>query len=303
MIGAGMADSNGKSVSLVLGSGGARGLAHIGVIHWLEEQGYHIESVAGCSMGALVGGAYAAGRLDAFEEWVRTVSRVDIFRLLDLSWGRNGFFKGERLMNALTGLVGDHRIEDLRIAYTAVAADVVAEKEIWLRTGRLSDAIRASISLPLFFTPFHYRGADLVDGGVLNPVPVAPTFGDKTDLTIAVNLVGPVTQVQPDEEAPAAPESSSSVLPDSLERLIGSIRQIAGKPVGRDWGIYDIANTALDAMQSTIARHRLADYPPDRMIVIARDACGALDFDCADAMIRLGYDKARDCLGPAVSHA
>lgn len=298
MIGSDMADSNGKSVSLVLGSGGARGLAHIGVIHWLEEQGYRIESVTGCSMGALIGGAYAAGSLDAFEKWVRTVSKVDIFRLLDLSWGRNGFFKGERLMNALTGLVGDHRIEDLPIAYTAVAADVTAEKEVWIRTGRLSDAIRASISLPLFFTPFHYRGADLVDGGVLNPVPVAPTFGDKTDLTIAVNLVGPVAQVPPAGEADAPTAASSSMLPDSLERLIGSIKQIASKPVGRDWGIYDIANTALDAMQSTIARHRLADYPPDHMIVIARDACGALDFDCADAMIKLGYEKARDCLAP-----
>lgn len=292
-----MGNNNGKSVSLVLGSGGARGLAHIGVIHWLEEQGYRIESVAGCSMGALVGGAYAAGKLDAFEEWVRTVRKVDIFRLLDLSWGRNGFFKGERLMNALIELVGDHRIEDLPMPYTAVAADVVAEKEVWIRSGRLSDAIRASISLPLFFTPFHYHGDDLVDGGVFNPVPVAPTFGDRTDLTIAVNLVGPVAQLPPAEETETAAEAESSMLPDSLERLIGSIKQIAGKPVGRDWGIYDIATTALDAMQSTIARHRLADYPPDRMIVIARDACGALDFDRADEMIRLGYEKARDCLG------
>lgn len=291
-----MTTQNRKTVSLVLGSGGARGLAHIGVIHWLEEHDYKIESVSGCSMGALIGGAYAAGKLDEYEKWVRSIRKVDIFKLLDLSWGTNGFFKGERLMRALTDLVGDHLIEDLPMAYTAVAADVSSEKEIWIRSGKLSDAIRASIAMPLFFTPFDYHGTEVIDGGVLNPVPVAPTFTDRTDMTIAVNLVGPVDH-QASSADPEAAKPQSADSPAVLGRLAGALRQLTARTAGWDWSVYDIASDALDAMQSTIARHRLADYPPDSTIVIARNACGTMEFDRATEMIELGYEKARECLG------
>lgn len=294
-----MANHKPKSVSLVLGSGGARGFAHIGVIHWLEENDYKIESISGCSIGALIGGAYAAGKLDEYERWVRSVSKSDILKLLDLSWGGNGFFKGERLMHALKDFVGDRLIEELPIAYTAVAADVASEKEIWIRTGKLADAIRASISMPLFFTAFKYNGAELVDGGVLNPVPVAPTLNDETDLTIAVNLVGPPMQLQAKPEPTKADaEDEASILPEGMNRLIGSVKEMVSKPIIRDWGVYTVANSALDAMQSTIARHRLADYRPDAIIEIARNACGTLEFDRAAEMIEYGYEKARDCLGP-----
>ena len=142
-----------KTISLVLGSGGARGLAHIGIIRWLKENNYDIRSISGCSMGALVGGVYACGKLDEFEEWMRVISKLDIVKLLDISWGKQGLVEGERIMTALKDLVGDRRIEDLDIEYTAVAADVDREKEIWLKSGSLFDAIRASISLPLYFIP------------------------------------------------------------------------------------------------------------------------------------------------------
>ncbi len=165
-----------KAVSLVLGSGGARGLAHIGVIHWLEENNYDIRSISGCSMGALIGGIHACGKLDVYEEWVRAISKLDIVRLLDISWGKQGLVEGERIITALKDLVGDRRIEELPIAYTAVASDIKREKEVWLKRGSLFDAIRASISLPLFFTPFEMHGMKLLDGGILNPVPIAPTF-------------------------------------------------------------------------------------------------------------------------------
>ena len=187
-----MPTKNEKTVSLVLGSGGARGLAHIGVIHWLEANGFKIESISGCSMGALIGGIYAAGKLDDFESWVRAITKIDIVTLLDLSWKKSGLVKGDKIINTLTELVGDVVIEDLPVKYTAVAADILNEKEVWMNSGRLFDAIRASISLPLFFTPFRYKDIDLIDGGVLNPVPIAPTFSDATDLTIAVNLGGKV---------------------------------------------------------------------------------------------------------------
>ena len=182
--------NKGKTVSLVLGSGGARGLAHIGIIRWLEEHDYQIKSVSGCSMGALVGGIYAAGKLDEFERWIRALTTLDILTFLDVTFRRGGFVKGEKIINTLKRLTGDQLIEDLPIPYTAVAVDIVREKEVWIDKGPLFDAIRASISLPFFFTPFQHHGITLIDGGVLNPVPIAPTFKDLTDLTIAVNLGG-----------------------------------------------------------------------------------------------------------------
>ena len=128
-----------KSVSLVLGSGGARGLSHIGIIHWLEEHDHHIQSISGCSMGALIGGIYAAGKLDEFEKWVRAITKLDIIALLDISWSKSGLVKGDKIINTLIDLVGDIKIEDLPINYTAVAADVNEEKEIWINSGRLFD--------------------------------------------------------------------------------------------------------------------------------------------------------------------
>jgi NTE family protein len=284
-----------KTVSLVLGSGGARGLAHIGVIHWLEEQGYEISSISGCSMGALIGGVYAAGKLDVFEQWVRDINKVDIFTLLDLSWQKNGLVKGDKIIATLKELVGDIAIEDLPIKYTAVAADIVNEKEVWLSSGSLFDAIRASISLPLFFTPFNYNGVELIDGGVLNPVPIAPTFSDNTDLSIAVNLGGSVKMME--NKTPEVSESNAVNKPSSrISNFLARFKTEVVDHAKSEWGAYDIANQAFDAMQSTIARQKLAAYPADYFVEISRNACGTLEFDRADEMITLGYEMANTSL-------
>ncbi len=286
-----------KSVSLVLGSGGARGLAHIGIIHWLEEHDYHIKSISGCSMGALIGGIYAAGKLDEFENWVRAITKLDMITLLDISWSKSGLVKGDKIINTLIDLVGDVKIEDLPIKYTAVAADVNEEKEIWINSGRLFDAIRASISLPMFFTPHYYNGAHLIDGGVLNPVPIAPTFSDDTDITIAVNLGGKLIpnpkqfDINDDQK-----KKNKEGINEKISSYIQQLQKKVDLPDGIDWGAYEIANQAFDAMQSTIARQKLAAYPPDQSIEIARNACGTLEFNRADEMIALGYRKAKECL-------
>ncbi len=287
-----------RTVSLVLGSGGARGLAHIGVIRWLEANGYVIQSISGCSIGALVGGIHAAGKLDEFEQWVRAITRRDILSLMDISWSKSGLLKGDRVINTLAELVGHQTIETLPIRFTAVAADVRHEKEVWLTSGSLFDAIRASISLPLLLTPHLCNGVLLIDGGVLNPVPIAPTFSDNTDLTLAVNLGGPV-EIAP----PSVPETPVASPPVSVihEKIGGFIKRLQPEKVKSltpDWGIYDVANQAFDAMQSTIARHKLAAYPPDVAIEIARNACGTLEFDRAAEMIDLGYRKAGESLKP-----
>jgi len=283
-------------VSLVLGSGGARGLAHIGIIHCLEDKGYEIKSVSGCSMGALIGGIYAAGKLDDYEHWVRAVTRVDILTLLDLSWEKAGLVKGDKIINTLIELVGNQLIEELPIPFTAVAADIEAEKEIWIQSGRLFDAIRASIAMPLFFTPFHYRGAYLIDGGILNPVPIAPTFGDATDITIAVNLNGmPIQHPEPIE---VAEQLESEILPfrANINRFIERLQKAARSGDDHDWGAYDIVMQSFEAMQSTIARQKLAAYPPDRIIEISRNASASLEFERAAELIELGYRKAGECL-------
>ncbi len=291
-----MPTTNIKTVSLVLGGGGARGLAHIGVIHWLEENDFKIKSIAGCSIGALVGGIYAAGKLDEWEQWVRSITKVNMVTLLDLSWEKGGLVRGDKLINTLIDLVGEHLIEDLPIAYTAIATDLKNQKEIWIKSGSLFDAIRASISIPLLFTPFKYKGVVLVDGGVLNPVPIAPTFGDDTDMTIAVNLGGPAESQEKLSAMSAAPASSSSPFHEKINYFISRLQQSVTSSSSRDWGAYEIAIQAFEAMQSTIARQKLAAYPPDIVIEIDRDACQTLEFDRASEMIELGHRKAKEFL-------
>ncbi len=285
-----------KTISLVLGSGGARGLAHIGVIRELVTNGYKIGAISGCSIGALVGGIYAAGKLDELEKWICAISRMDMVSLLDLSWGRSGLVKGDKFIDTLVDLVGNQLIEELPIPFTAIATDIENEKEIWINSGSLFAAIRASISLPLFFTPVKYKKTHLIDGGVLNPVPIAPTFDDDTDITVAVNLGGPFDRSVEGKFEEAPSDGELSPFRKNIQRYIDKLKSDDGNVVEKDWGVYDVANMAFDAMQSTIARQKLAAYPPDVVIEIPRNACGTLEFDRAAELIELGRRKARDCL-------
>ncbi|MBT8108255.1 MAG: patatin-like phospholipase family protein [Gammaproteobacteria bacterium] len=254
-----------KTVSLVLGSGGARGLAHIGVIHVLEEQGYTIKSISGCSAGALVGGIYAAGKLREYEDWVRNLGRLDMLNLLDIAWVGGGLVKGDKVIKTMRKLVGERLIEDLPMSFTAVATELGSGREVWLSEGPLFDAIRSSCSLPIFFTPFKHGDRRLVDGGVVNPVPIAPVFHDQTDITIAVNLGG-------------KPQKGQA----SLSK--------------QEFSATEVAYHVFDAMQSTIARQKLAAYPPDLTIEIPRDAARTFDIDRAAEMIVLGREAAEASL-------
>ncbi len=287
-----------KTVSLVLGSGGARGLAHIGVIRWLEAHDFEIVSVSGCSIGTVIGGVYAAGKLDEFEAWMRTVTKLDIVSLMDFNWGKGGLIKGEKVMNRLGHILGDLNIEELAIPYTAVAADISNEKEVWLQKGPLLQAIRASISLPLYLMPIEFNGKTLIDGGVLNPVPIAPTFGDHSDITLAVNLAGELTHKLDDfKEVQVDISDNESEEETPFHRKISDyFGSLTAKTSRIDLGMYDIANQAFDAMQSTIARQKLAAYPPDVTVEIARDACGTFEFERTAEMIDLGYERAEHAL-------
>lgn len=280
------------SVSLVLGSGGARGLAHIGVIQWLTENGYEIRSIAGSSMGALVGGIYAASKLEVYAEWVLALERMQVVRLLDPTFGRDGLFKGERIMGVLRELIGDCAIKDLPLSFTAVATDLESGEEVWLRDGALFDAIRASIATPLVFTPFLHGARTLVDGALVNPVPIAPTLNDDTDLTIAVNLSGPA-ETRPAPPAPPASEpiANGNVYRKRIRSFISNLN-LARTPTVRSRGLFDIAFVSMQTMQDTIARLKLAAYAPDVTVEIPRNACGFYEFWRAEELIALGRERA-----------
>jgi NTE family protein len=285
-------------VSLVLGSGGARGLAHIGVIRALLEDGrYELRSITGASIGALVGGLHAGDRLGPYADWVCGLSRADVWRLLDFSFTGRGLFEGKRLMDRLAELVGDALIEELPIPFTAVAADIERRREVWLNRGSLFEAIRASIAIPGVFTPVARDGRLLVDGGLLSPLPIAPTLGHEGDRTIAVSLNGVAEKVSP---SPAAdpPAEASRAERSALARWIGSTRRKLGFDVRDEPSInaFDTITRSVEAMQDRIARYQIAAYRPDILIEIPVDACGGLDFHRGREMIELGYRQARAVL-------
>ncbi len=282
-----------KTVSLVLGSGGARGLAHIGVIEWLNENGYDIQSISGSSMGALIGGIYAAGKLDVYRDWVTQLEKMDVLRLLDFSFGAGGLIKGERVINVLRELIGRHQIEDLPCSFTAVASDLDNQKEVWLNKGPLFDAIRASIAIPSIFTPVEFHGKRLVDGGLLNPIPIAPTLKDKTDITIAVNLSAP--PVKSSEPLPALEKTTSKNSEGYHEKILQFLDDLQRKVLQEEpeeIGLFDVISKSLDAMQNTIARFKLAAYAPDIIINIPSNSSLFYEFYRAKELISLGRQKA-----------
>lgn len=307
-----------EHVALVLGAGGARGLAQIGVIEALQARSINIVAVAGSSSGALVGGLYAAGKLDAYRDWLYSLSRTDMLRLLDPALGQASLFRGERLMQALRELAGEPRIEDLPIAFTAVAVDLMRQREVWLREGDLWDAVRASIAIPGVFTPFEVHGRELVDGGLLAPLPIAATRLSDAHRLIAVDMHGwpqrppgtPARRNGDDDSASQADEAEAQAVHTRSARLWRWFGQrwrrenAASPPVadaaGHELGFTELMARSLDTMQAQIARVQLALDPPELVIRIPRDACQFYEFWRARELIALGRaeaDKALDAAG------
>lgn len=282
------------TVSLVLGSGGARGLAHIGVIRELESRNYQICAIAGCSIGALIGGIYAVGELETYAEWVTRLKQSDMLRLLDLNFSGGGVIRGHKLVSKLKALVGDCNIEDLPLDYTAVAVDIERGKEIWLNDGPLFDAISASIAIPGFFRPHLYRGRILVDGGLLNPVPVAPTLRRLTDMTIVVDVNGPEAQRPAMNKGDISDETSQRF----LRRMREYIRSMSSDTVSAETGIAmsEVLMRSLEHMQTVITRQQLAVFRPDLIISIPKNTCMFHEFHRAGHVIELGQKLAREAI-------
>lgn len=281
------------AVALALGTGGARGLAHIGAIEAIEAAGYRIIAVSGSSMGALIGGIHAAGRLGVYRDWACALQKMDVLRLVDWTLSGAGLIKGERIIDALRELIGEVDIEDLPIPFTAVATDLDREREVWLTHGPLFDAIRASIAIPTIFRPHPVNGHRLVDGGLMNPLPLTPLLQSPGDYTIAVDVNGP-PEALPATQPAVQPKPRSGLrsrIAAFVKRTIGNHPDAEAEP-----GLMDTLTRSLELMQHHVTGFRLAADRPDLLIEVPRNASAVYEFYRAEELIELGRARTERAL-------
>ncbi len=274
-----------KTVSLVLGSGGARGYAHIGVIEALQEQGYEIVSISGASMGALVGGLYASGKLPLFKEWILSLDIYELIKLIDFSFAKNGMIKGDRVFENIEKMVGSVNIEDLPIAFTAVATNLHTQKPVWFQKGDLLEAMRASVAIPTILTPKKIGDEYLVDGGILTPLPTTPLLAHHSDYTIAVNI-------HADERASIMIEEKKEGDLSFQDKITTYLKERFFEANENEFNAFKIISKSIETMQNLLIRYELAAHKPDLIIEIPKNACDFYDFHKADLLIKYGKDEA-----------
>ena len=292
----GMKDT--KKVQLVLGCGGARGIAHIGVIDKLLADGYEIAEVVGCSMGAVVGGLYCSGHLPAYKEWLLKLVKSDIYRLFDFTLSKQGWVKGEKIFSVLHEMTGEVLIENLPIPFTAVATDMASRTEIHFKTGNLHKALRASTGIPGIFTPIVDEKKLYVDGGVLNPLPLNLVKKRDDTIVVAVNLNGtnaepPAVEIAEDAaEKSNNPEESTDMI-SRFKKYFSSIAKESAiekeKPEelpNLSW--YEILSASYDASLDRLADMMIMVHPPDVLIEIPRNTCSVFEFYRAEELIKAG---------------
>lgn len=280
-----------KSVALVLSSGGARGVAHIGVIEALEEAGYSISTIAGSSMGAVVGGVYAAGRLQDYKEWMCNLDKLDVLKLLDFTLSTQGFVRGERVFNEMKKFIDDCDIEDLNIPFKAVATDIVNKKEVVFSKGSLYTALRASAAIPSVLKPSIIDDVEMVDGGVINPLPIKHVERSKTDILIVSDVNADVKSKMPqqkkEEKTALAPILAkwNSLFPNSTS--VSKTRRLS---------IFDLFAQSIDLMQDKISDYIIESYKPDVVIRMSREMCSTFEFYRSDELINQGYTETKKML-------
>lgn len=298
-------------IGLALGSGAAKGWAHIGVINALKKLGIEADIVAGCSMGALVGAAYACHRLPAVESWVRSFSYWDVIRLMDLSWQRGGLLRGERVFNAVAQLLQVDDIAQCSRKFAAVATNLSTGRELWLTEGDLNQAVRASCSIPGLLAPVWFNGYWLVDGAVVNPVPISLTRALGADVVIAVDLQHDAHLMQQDLfSMRSESEDIGSMVDDGATRNWRSrLRARIGKVVLKKASVtptaMEIMSTSIQVLENRIKRARMAGDPPDVLIQPYCPQISTLDFHRANEAIAAGelaVEKQIDMLLPLVKN-
>lgn len=276
----------GRRVALALAGGGARGVAHIGAIEELERRGYEIAAVAGTSMGALVGGMYAAGHLEEFKEWMCSLDRYKVFGLVDFTFSAEGLVKGSRVIDAMKELIPDMRIEQMRLPFTAVSADLLTGREVVIERGGLYDAIRASIAIPSVFRPVHRDGMVLTDGGIVNPMPVNRVRREAGDLLVAVDVC-----------APFAVEGSGAVggsVPAAGVNAIGAGRAALRKLPSLNY--YKLITASTEIMTQHLTRLMCRLYRPDVLVELPADRFGLFEFYRSREIAEAGAAAARPAL-------
>lgn len=287
-----------QKVSLVLSGGGARGIAHIGVIEELEKQGYEIVSLAGTSMGAMVGGVYALGKMQEFKTWMCSLDKIKVFNLVDFSFSSHGLVKGDKVFNTMKQFIKDKNIEELKIPFVAVAADLLNKKEVVFTSGSIWDAIRASVAIPTVITPVIAGNALLVDGGILNNIPVNRVKRVEGDLLIAVNVSADIPPINA-----TARQNEDSADETLYQKNIKKFQQQLHKMLPQDkeesMGFFDVMNKTIDLMRYHMTQLSLEKNPPDLMINISRESCGAYDFYRSAELIEIGREATKKILDEA----
>jgi len=278
-----------KKVALVLSSGGARGMAHIGVIEELEKQGFEISSVAGSSIGAVIGGIYAAGYLAAYTKWMKRLQKLDVYKLMDFSLSTQGFIKGEKVFKELMKIIPDRNIEDLNIPFAALAADPRNRKEKVFKKGSLYKAMRASVAIPGVVLPSRINDLDLIDGGVVNPIPIDHVYREKNDILVVVDLNSSFSESQ--DKLPA-PKNEAAQYQQIINKIIAKlgvshaeVRQKQNK-----LSYYDILNNSINLMQEKLTELTLRIHNPDILVSIPRSSCRTFEFHKSEEMIKLGRE-------------
>lgn len=292
-------------IGLALGSGAAKGWSHIGVINALERAGIHVDVVAGCSVGALVGAAYACNRLPVMESWVRSFSYWQVLRLMDFSWQRGGLLRGERVFSHVRRLIEPNHIDQCHLPFGAVATNLSTGRELWLTEGDLHQAVRASCSMPGLLAPVSWNGYWLVDGAVVNPVPISLTRALGADIVIAVDLQHDAHLMQQDlfSVTPQSPDENMAQPTSWGGRLRQRIGRMAHRKIHHSPGAMEIMSTSIQVLENRLKRNRMAGDPPDVLIQPFCPQISTLDFHRADEAIeagRLAVEKKMDELLPLI---
>ena len=288
-----------KTVSLVLSSGGARGLAHVGVIEELERRGYAIGEIAGCSAGALVGGMYAAGKLPEFKDWICNLDRVDVFSLMDFTFSSRGFIKGEKVYQALKKVVPDQNIENLPIRFSCNAVDVNSGKEHVFSQGSLYKAIRASGSIPSVFLPAQIDKRNFIDGGVLNPVPISLISDPHRTLIVVVNTNSLAEHFLPPAHKKSIQKKSMTMpgwLMDYQNKMKQYFPEEIKKVQQKRYSAMELVTRSFDLLQDRYCQLLLENYPVEVEIKVASIQAGTLEFHRAAELIEVGRIKACEAL-------
>ena len=257
-----------KNINLVLSGGGARGIAHIGVIEELEQQGYIIKSISGTSMGALVGAVYALGKMEEFKQWLYTLGKYEVFKLMDFTLSNQGFIKGDKIFDKMGEFISDSRLEQLSIPLAISATNISLNKEVVFETGSIFDAVRASISIPNVFTPVEIDNDVIIDGGIVNNLPISNIKRFENDLLVVVDV-------------------NQTHVSDSNVKL----------------GYFDILNKSMLLLMERVTELTVEKYNPDIVIKVDGESAGLLDFHKAKQMVELGINETVKCLKEKLKRA